>query len=124
LSAGFGLLATALASIGLYGVMAFVVARRRKEIGLRLALGAEPSGILLSVMKEVMLLLAIGLAVGVPAAIGLGRYVSSQLYGIQPNDPWIAVTTMVILTVISAAAGLIPATRASRIDPILALRYE
>ena len=124
LSAGFGFLATALASIGLYGVMAFVVARRRKEIGLRLALGAEPSGILLSVMKEVMLLLAIGLAVGVPAAIGLGRYVSSQLYGIQPNDPWIAVTTMVILTAISAAAGLIPATRASRIDPILALRYE
>jgi predicted permease len=124
LSAGFGLLATILASIGLYGVMAFVVARRRKEIGLRLALGAEPSGILLSVMKEVMLLLAIGLAVGVPAAIGLGRYVSSQLYGIQPNDPWIAVTTMIVLTIISAAAGLIPATRASRIDPILALRYE
>jgi ABC-type antimicrobial peptide transport system permease subunit len=124
LSAGFGLLATALASIGLYGVMAFVVARRRKEIGVRLALGAEPSGILLSVMKEVMLLLAIGLVVGVPSAIGLGRYVSSQLYGIQPNDPWIAVSTMVILTIISAAAGLIPATRASRIDPILALRYE
>ena len=75
-------------------------------------------------MKEVMLLLAIGLAVGVPSAIGLGRYVSSQLYGIQPNDPWIAITTVVVLTAISAAAGLIPATRASRIDPILALRYE
>jgi predicted permease len=124
LSAGFGLLATLLASIGLYGVMAFIVARRRKEIGLRLALGAEPSGVLWIVMREVLILLVIGLAVGVPSAIGLGRYVSSQLYGIQPNDPWIAVTTVILLTLVSAAAGMIPATRASRIDPILALRYE
>ena len=91
LSAGFGLLATLLASIGLYGVMAFVVARRKKEIGLRLALGAEPAGVLWIVMREVLVLLTIGLAVGVPSAIGLGRYVSSQLYGVQPNDPWIAV---------------------------------
>jgi predicted permease len=124
LSAGFGLLATVLASVGLYGVMAFIVARRRKEIGLRLALGAEPSGVLWIVMNEVLILLTIGLAIGVPAAIGLGRYVSSQLYGIQPNDPWMAIGTMLLLTAVSAAAGLIPATRASRIDPILALRYE
>ncbi|HUQ86266.1 MAG TPA: ABC transporter permease [Vicinamibacterales bacterium] len=124
LSAGFGFLATLLASIGLYGVMAFIVARRRKEIGLRLALGAEPSGVLWIVMREVLILLVIGLAVGVPAAIGLGRYVSSQLYGIQPNDPWMAIGTVLLLTLVSAAAGLIPATRASRIDPILALRYE
>jgi predicted permease len=124
LSAGFGLLATVLASIGLYGVMAFIVARRRKEIGLRLALGAEPAGVLWIVMREVLILLAIGLAVGVPAGIGLGQYVSSQLYGIQPNDPLMAIGTVLLLTVVSAAAGLIPATRASRIDPILALRYE
>ena len=124
LSAGFGLLATLLASIGLYGVMAFIVARRKKELGIRLALGAEPSGVLWIVMKEVLILLVIGLAVGVPAAIGLGRYVSSQLYGIQPNDPWIAMSTVALLAVVSAAAGMIPATRASRIDPILALRYE
>ena len=124
LSAGFGLLATLLASIGLYGVMAFIVARRRKELGIRLALGAEPSGVLWIVMKEVLLLLVIGLAVGIPTAIGLGRYVSSQLYGIQPNDPWIAVSTVALLAVVSAAAGMIPATRASKIDPILALRYE
>ncbi len=124
LSAGFGLLATVLASIGLYGVMAFIVARRRKELGLRLALGAEPSGVLWIVMREVLILLTIGLVVGVPTAIGLGRYVSSQLYGIQPNDPWMAIGTVLLLTIVSAAAGLIPATRASRIDPILALRYE
>jgi predicted permease len=124
LSAGFGLLATVLASIGLYGVMAFVVARRRKELGLRLALGAEPGLIIWLVMKEVMILLAIGLAVGIPSAIGLGRFVSSQLYGIQPTDPWIATMTVLLLGMVSAAAGLIPARRASRIDPILALRCE
>lgn len=124
LSAGFGLLATLLASIGLYGVMAFVVARRKKELGLRLALGAEPSGVIWLVMREVLLLLTIGLVVGIPSAIGLGGYLSSQLYGIQPNDPTIAVGAVVLLTVVSAAAGLIPARRASQIDPILALRYE
>ncbi len=124
LSAGFGLLATLLASIGLYGVMAFAVARRKKELGIRLALGAQPGLVIWLVMKEVLLLLAIGLAVGLPAALGLGRYVSSQLYGIEGHDPWVAGTTMVLLTIVSAAAGLIPAHRASRIDPILALRYE
>lgn len=124
LSAGFGMLATILASVGLYGVMAFVVARRRKELGLRLALGAEPAGVIWLVMREVLLLLAIGLAVGIPAAVALGRFVSSQLYGIQPNDPWIGLATVVLLTAVSSAAGLIPARRASRIDPILALRYE
>ncbi len=124
LSAGFGLLATLLASIGLYGVMAFVVARRRKELGIRLALGAQPLGVVWLVMREVLVLLAIGLAVGVPAALALGRYVGGQLYGIQPNDPWMAGATLALLTIVSAAAGLIPAHRASRIDPILALRYE
>ena len=93
LAAGFGLLATVLASIGLYGVMAFVVARRRKELGIRLALGAEPGGVIWLVMKEVLLLLSIGLAVGIPAAMALGRFVSAQLYGIEARDPWIAVAT-------------------------------
>jgi predicted permease len=124
LSAGFGFLATILASIGLYGVMAFVVVRRKKELGIRLALGAQPGSVIWLVMKEVLLLLAIGLAVGIPAAIGTGRYISAQLYGIQPNDPFIAISTTVLLAVVSTAAGLIPAHRASRIDPILALRHE
>jgi len=124
LSAGFGMLATILASIGLYGVMAFVVARRRKELGIRLALGAQPGRVIWLVMREVLLLLVIGLAVGIPSAMLLGRSVSSVLYGIQPNDPWMAGSTIVLLSLVSAAAGLIPARRASRIDPILALRYE
>jgi predicted permease len=124
LSAGFGLLATVLASVGLYGVMAFVVARRRKELGIRLALGAQAGGVIWLVMREVLILLAIGLGVGIPAAMALGRFVSTQLYGIQPNDPWMAGSTMLLLTLVSGAAGFIPAHRASRIDPILALRCE
>lgn len=124
LAAGFGLLATLLASIGLYGVMAFVVARRYKELGLRLALGAEPGSVIWMVMREVLVLLGIGLAIGIPAAIGLGQLVATQLYGIQPHDPWIAGATIVLLALVSAAAGFIPARKASRIDPILALRYE
>jgi predicted permease len=124
LSAGFGLLATLLASIGLYGVMAFVVARRRKELGIRLALGAQPGLVIWMVMREVLLLLSIGLGIGIPAAMALGRFVSTQLYGIDARDPWIAGWTLALLTVVSAVAGLIPAHRASRIDPILALRCE
>ena len=77
-----------------------------------------------AVRQQLLLLLAIGLAVGVPAGLALGRYVGAQLYGIQPNDPWMAGSTVVLLAVVSIAAGLIPAHRASRIDPIMALRYE
>jgi ABC-type antimicrobial peptide transport system permease subunit len=124
LSAGFGGLATLLASVGLYGVMAFVVARRKKELGIRLALGAEPGSVIWLVMREVILLLAVGLALGIPAAMALGRYVGSQLYGIQPHDPQIAMWTVLVLAVVSVLAGMIPAHRASRTDPILVLRTE
>lgn len=124
LSAGFGLLATLLAAIGLYGVMAFVVARRTKEMGLRMALGAQPGEVIWLVMKEVLLLVGIGLAVGIPCAAALGRFVASQLFGLKAYDPMIAGVSMVLLITVSAVAGLIPARRASRIDPILALRYE
>ncbi|MDX1980699.1 MAG: ABC transporter permease [Bryobacteraceae bacterium] len=124
LSAGFGLLATLLAAIGLYGVMAFVVARRTKEMGIRMALGAGQGSVIWLVMKEVLLLVGMGLAIGIPAAIGLGRFVAKQLYGVKAGDPWVAGGTMILLLVVSAVAGLIPARRASRTDPILALRYE
>ncbi|MBS1875769.1 MAG: ABC transporter permease [Acidobacteria bacterium] len=124
LSAGFGMLATLLAAIGLYGVMAFVVARRTKEMGLRMALGAGRSSVLWLVMREVLILLAIGLAVAIPAAFGLGRFVATQLYGVKAGDPSVAVLSVLVLSVVAALAGFIPAHRASRIDPILALRYE
>jgi predicted permease len=124
LSAGFGLVATLLASVGLYGVMAFVVAQRKKELGIRLALGAQPGVVIWMVMREVMLLLVVGLAVGIPAGLGLGKYVASQLYGIQATDAFTASSAIVVLALVSAAAGLIPAQRASRIDPMLALRTE
>jgi ABC-type antimicrobial peptide transport system permease subunit len=104
--------------------MAFVVARRRKELGIRLALGAQRGVMIWMVMSEVLLLLAIGLAIGIPAAMASGRFVASQLYGIDAHDPWIAGSTTALLTLVSAVAGLIPAHRASRIDPILALRHE
>ena len=124
LSAGFGGLATVLAAVGLYGVMAFVVTRRTKEIGVRMALGARRRSVVWIVVKEVLLLLGIGLAVGVPAAIALGRLVSAQLHGVKANDPWVAAIAVLLLSAIAAFAGLVPARRASRIDPLLALRYE
>lgn len=124
MSAGFGALATLLASIGLYGVMAFVVARRTREIGVRLALGAMRGSVVWMVMREVLLLLGIGLAVGIPAALALGRVVSAQLYGVKEHDGWIAALSVMLLAFIALMAGLLPARRASRIDPLLALRYE
>ena len=124
LSAAFGALATLLAAIGLYGVMAFVVARRTKEIGVRIALGADTGSVIWLVMREVLILLAVGLAVGVPAAYGLGRFVSSQLFALQAADPWVAATAAVVLSSVAILAGYVPAQRASRVDPIMALRYE
>jgi ABC-type antimicrobial peptide transport system permease subunit len=124
LSAGFGLLATMLASVGLYGVMAFVVARRRKELGVRIALGARPAVVQWKVMREVLTLLGLGLLVGVPTAAALGGYLGSQLYGIQPRDPMIGASMIALLSFVSILAGFIPAHRASRIDPIHALRHE
>ena len=124
LSAGFGLLATLLAAIGLYGVMAFVVARRTKELGLRMALGAQPGSVVWLVMREVLLLVGIGLAIGLPAALALGRLVSTQLYGVKANDPSMAVIAILTLATVAAAAGFIPARRAARLDPIIALRQE
>jgi predicted permease len=124
LSVAFGALATLLAAIGLYGVLAFVVARRTKEIGVRMALGAQPSAVLWLVMKEVLLLLAGGLAVGIPAAYLLSRYFSAQLYGVQPADLGTALAATAVLSLVALSAGFAPARRASAISPIQALRYE
>src|SRR5260370_38035057 len=109
MSAGFGAVATLLASLGLYGVMAFVVARRTKEIGVRLALGAMRGSVVWLVMREVLLLLGLGLAVGIPAALALGRFISAQLYGVKQADPWVAGIAVILLSLIAAMAGLVPA---------------
>jgi ABC-type antimicrobial peptide transport system permease subunit len=124
LSAAFGLLATALAAIGLYGVMAFMVARRTREIGLRMALGAPQTQVVWMVMRETILLVGAGLAIGIPAAFFASRYVATQLYGVKPADLGAAAAALLILGVVAACAGFLPARRASTIDPIQALRYE
>jgi hypothetical protein len=124
LSAVFGFLATLVAMIGLYGVMAYSVARRTREIGIRMALGALEGNVVWMVMKEVLLLVVLGVTAALPAAFGLTRLVRAQLYGVAPNDPWTMLIATVGLTLVACAAGYVPALRASRIDPIRALRYE
>jgi ABC-type antimicrobial peptide transport system permease subunit len=89
-----------------------------------MALGAPRASVIWLVMREVLLLFAIGLAIGIPSAMSLGRYLAAQLYGVKPADPWIGAAAVALLLAVTASAGLIPARRASRIDPILALRYE
>ncbi|MCX6629996.1 MAG: FtsX-like permease family protein [Candidatus Solibacter sp.] len=124
LSAAFGLLATVLAALGLYGVMAFMVARRTKEIGLRMALGAPQAQVVWMVMREALVLVAAGLAIGIPVAWAVSKYVSTQLFGVKATDMVSAAAALVILALVAAVAGFLPARRASTIDPIQALRYE
>ena len=124
LSTVFGVLATVLAGLGLYGVMAFVVARRTGELGLRMALGAPRLSVLWLVIREVLILLGGGLIVGVPSAYLLSRYVSSELFGVTPTDVWTGVAASALLGLIALVSGFVPARRASGIDPIAALRYE
>ena len=124
LSAAFALLATLLAAVGLYGVLAFAVTRRTREIGIRLAIGADASDIRNLVMREVAWMIVIGVAVGLPAAIALMRYAESLLYEIRSSDPLIPAASVLLISAISLAAGYLPAMRAMRVEPLIALRYE
>ena len=124
LSAAFGFLATLLATIGLYGVMAYTVARRTREIGIRMALGAFQRDVIWMVMREVLVLAAIGVFAGLAAATGLTRFVQSQLYGITTTDPFTLTCAAAALAAVACAAGYIPALRASRVDAMNALRHE
>jgi predicted permease len=124
LSGFFGALALLLATIGLYGVMSYNVARRRNEIGIRMALGAEQSRVLAMVLREVAILIGIGLAIGIAAAVATTKFVASFLYGIKSNDPKTLFLAAATLAAVAALAGYIPARRASRLDPMAALREE
>jgi ABC-type antimicrobial peptide transport system permease subunit len=124
LAAAFTILATALAMLGLYGVMAHSVTRRTREIGIRMALGAGPGNIRKMVMRELAWILGIGLATGVPAALALGRFTESQLFGVKAYDAAVVAGAVLALTATAIAAGYLPSRRASRVSPLEALRYE
>ena len=124
LAAAFAILATVLAMLGLYGVMAHSVTRRTREIGIRIALGAAPLRIRTMVLREMLWILAIGLALGIPSALALSRLTRSQLYGVKTYDSLVVACAVLALAVTAIAAAYLPARRASRVNPLNALRYE
>ena len=124
LSTFFGFLAVFLSCIGIYGLMSYMVTRRTNEIGVRMALGAKRSNVLWLVMKESTLLLAVGIALGAVAAFAGQRLVSSLLYGLEPSDPVSILIAVTSLALVAGAAAYIPARRAAKVDPMIALRYE
>ncbi len=124
LSSWFGGFALLLASIGLYGMLAYSVTRRTNEIGLRMALGAERGGVIWMVLREALLLVGTGVAIGVPLALALARSIASLLYGLKPTDSLTISVVVVLLFAVAAIASYLPARRASCVDPMVALRYE
>jgi putative ABC transport system permease protein len=113
-----------MAAVGLYGVVSFSVAQRRREIGIRIAVGAEPRRILLMILQRALVLVVVGLIVGLPLALGSLRIARTFLYGVTPSDPVTVAGAMILLTVVSLAAGLMPARKAARTDPCNALRQD
>jgi len=124
LSAVFGGLALLLACIGLYGVLSYAVAQRTNEIGIRMALGAEGGAVIRMVLRETAVLIVVGLAAGVPTSLACARLIQSKLFGLKPADPGTLAAALGIMIAVAVASGYIPARRASRVDPLIALRYE
>jgi ABC-type antimicrobial peptide transport system permease subunit len=124
LSSFFGVLALLLAAVGLYGVLAYAVERRTSEIGIRMAIGAEPGLVVWLILRETLILLAVGAAAGAAAALALARVVAHSMYGVSTADPLTIAVSAATLAVVALAAASIPALRAARIDPIAALRVE
>jgi ABC-type antimicrobial peptide transport system permease subunit len=124
LSTAFATLATLLAAVGLYGVLAYTVSQRTREIGLRMALGAAPGRVRTMVMRQVGVMVLIGGFIGLTAAVWIGSVAQEQLYQMRGNDPGVMIGAAVLLAFVALLAGLIPAHRASRVDPMTALRYE
>jgi ABC-type antimicrobial peptide transport system permease subunit len=123
-SAGFAILATLLAAVGLYGVLAYAITQRTREIGLRMALGANAGRVRAMVLRQVAGMTAIGVAIGVGAAFGIGRSAQSLLYGLEGHDVPAFVAAALLLAAVALGAGMIPAYRASRVHPMEALRSE
>jgi predicted lysophospholipase L1 biosynthesis ABC-type transport system permease subunit len=124
LLSAFGVVALVLASVGLYGVLGYAVARRTAEIGLRLALGATRRAVLRSVLQQSMRIVGIGLAIGLPATTLLSRPLDGLLFGVAPYDPRILAGAVICLVAVGLAAAAVPALRAARVDPLVALRHE
>ena len=124
LMTAFGISALALAAIGIYGLMAYSVEQRTQEIGIRLALGADSSAVKNMVVVQGMRLAIVGVVVGIAASFGLAKLIASLLFGVTARDPAVFVTAPIVLTLVALIAAWIPARRASRVDPIDALRYE
>jgi ABC-type antimicrobial peptide transport system permease subunit len=120
----FAAVAVLLACVGLYGVISYAVTRRTNEIGIRAALGADRAQVLRMILGESALLIAAGIALGLPVALAAVRLISGQLYGLKPADPATIAGAILLLAAVGALAGYIPARRATKIDPAVALRYE
>jgi putative ABC transport system permease protein len=120
----FGAVGLALAAVGLYGVTAYGVEQRTREIGVRMTLGADRGSVLLMVLRGAFWQVGIGLALGIPAAIGAGYLIANQLFGVRPWDPLMLSGATLLLGLAALLAAVIPARRATRVDPMVALRYE